>query len=399
MKTPSLLKAFLFTFAFAVVAPQAHAIRCAVLFQGSGTVQAKVHGLLEQMPEGWRLPAKGSLQYQRFLEAMPAAMRNSEMDTAGRWNKEQTAQPRLAVPVARFRAEDNLAMSKPREHVPLPSIDREGRLYYPEHVPVDAQGKAVASENFFVRMMLVKNKGEESLTLPPQLEYLRPFYEEAVRAEKIRDPEGFRDRYAYVQVDASWVEPKTVQPRPGKTTDQNPDPRNRQGSHVDGFLREEFWGMREDMTYSVSFGFNPKGDGLPGDNIPTEFFNVAFPIPRGLTHPEARVLFDKISNENLDQLVMLPAGVMNRMDARTIHRVGVAQRRTYRTFTKIKFSDAIFNQAENTVNVDAQGKPAELYGAWRDQRIPVVGRKTLPTEGVIEVEDRDTSRHNLFDPR
>lgn len=380
----SVLVLFLLAFASFSSPSWAAAPLCQQIFADS---KSDIIQISEEIPAGWMLPNRDTEAYKKYSAELPMPLRR-ELENVGHWDQTQTALPRIPVPVARLTDTEIQEIAVPRLHEALPSINAQGVLYYPDHVPTDDEGRAQNSETFHVRMMVIKNKGSMEMILPASVEYLRPFFEKSWELEKARDPEGFRNRYAFIQVDASWVEAHQNQPRPGKTTEQSPDPKKRLGAHVDGFLQEKFWPeMQEDITYATSFGYDPLSKSHYGDSIPTEFFTVGFPIPEGLTHPQARVVYDQIANMNTDKIVTFPSGVISRMSSRAVHRVGVAHRKTYRTFVKIKFTDEAFNQSENTINVDTNGKPVAIYSQWKKQGLPFVDRKTLPTEGVIAPQD------------
>jgi hypothetical protein len=349
--------------------------------------------LLSELKSNWSMPKPGTKDFFEYVQKLPMAMQ-TEIQDIGSWDKKRTAMPRLPVAVARLSEVALSEMSHPRLHRPLPSFNKKGELFFPDHIKLDLNKNPIASEDFFVRMMVIKDKGSDRVYLPRQLEHLKPFIEKTIQLEMERDPEGFKKRYAYIQVDSSWVQAEHNQPRPGKTTTQAADPKKRQGAHVDGFLTEDYWKMKEDITYSTSTGFNSKNKNNIGDAIPTEFFDIGFPIPENLTHAQARIIYDTIANSNPDNLVLLPSGLINRMSSRVVHRVGVAKEDTYRTFVKIKFSDEAFNQVENTVNVDQNGVLAPIYQAWKARGIPLVDRKTLPTEGLIEEVDRPYFQSN-----
>lgn len=343
--------------------------------------QEKIHlkRAFSNFPEYWSLPPTGSKAYNHYVEKLPQAMQKEFFDI-GYWNSKRTSEVRLPVVVAKLSEDVVTNLSQPRLHVPLPSFKKNGEIFYPDHIQTRADGAPAPSQNFFVRMMVIKNKGDKRIYIPEQIEYLRPFIDQALQLEKQRDPKNFHHRYAYIQVDASWVKAQHNQPRPGKTTSQNADPKTRQGAHVDGFLKENFWSMQEDITYSMSLGLK--------DHIPTEFFNISFPIPAGIAHAQARQIYDNIANTHPESVILLPPGTINRMSSRVVHRVGVAKEDTYRTFVKIKFTDEAFHQAENTVNLDLQGNPIPIYQEWESRGIPLVERKTLPTEGLIENVDQ-----------
>ncbi|MEK7358536.1 MAG: hypothetical protein AAB250_18975 [Bdellovibrionota bacterium] len=338
------------------------------------------------------LPKKGTEAYAKFAENLTPSMRR-DLEDVGSWTTGRLEQSRVAVPVARMPENDLASIAKPRSHVPLPSVAKDGSLFFPDHIQL-ADGLPRTSETFHVRMMAIKDSGSGSYELPSQLEYLRPFVDRAFALERSRDPEHFKNRLAFIQVDASWVEPGQLQPRPGKVTDQSASREARKGAHVDGFMTERFFELQEDVTYSMSTGFDP-ATGRHGDAIPTEFFDRAFPLPSGINHTQARPLLDAMANEVAP--LSMPQGFINRMSSRVVHRVGIANKRTYRTFVKIKFTDETFNQVANTVNGRYRAQmsggigfePSAIYDHWRDRGIPIVERTTLPTEGVIDAADRE----------
>ncbi len=351
----------------------------------------------KELPEEWEIPASGTLELKKFLEKLTPALR-AEIEDVGSWTKTRTEKARVAVPVARLPRSFLAEVSRPRQHIPLPSLKKDGGLFFPPHVELSLRSDR-ASENFHIRMMAIKDKGQDSFQLPPQVEYLRRFIEMSFELEKKRDPQHFNNRYAYIQVDSSWVEAGQLQPRPGRLTEQVAQPQDRKGAHVDGFLTERFYDLQEDVTYSMSTGWDPKTQEM-GDAVPTEFYDRPFPLSSGLNHAEARVLFDRMANQMTP--LFLPYGFINRMTSRCVHRVGVASKRTYRTFVKVKFSDEVFNQAENTVNgIFQEGRGGDLtafqrsslYENWKRQGLPLVDRATLPTEGLITEADREVFNH------
>lgn len=365
------------------------------LAEGSRSKSATVRALsqIETLaPTGWKLPKPGTKAFEQYAERLSPAMRRELLDT-GSWKTGGTEVARVAIPVARMTEAELAAIARPRRHLALPAFAKDGSHKFPEYVRMD-NGRPEASETFHVRMMAIKEAGKDGFELPPQLEYLRPFIQRAFELERERDPSNFKNRLAFVQVDASWVEPGQLQPRPGRVTEQVADKRDRKGAHVDGFMVSKFHELQEDVTYSLSTGFD-SANGAKGDAIPTEFFERGFPLPRGINHTDARPLFDRMANQ-VDPIYM-PNGFINRMSSRVVHRVGVAKKRTYRTFVKVKFTDEVFHQAQNTVNGvfvrDARGDvffvPSEIYARWQRQGIPLVERATLPTEGVVDAADRD----------
>lgn len=361
------------------------------------STSAALRNLEQGLPRDWQIPAQGSPGYNHFLNLLSPALKR-EVTDIGSWNSLRTSAPRVAVPVARLSQNEINSFSHPRLHNALPSLAKDGQLHFPEHVKLEG-GLPQASETFHVRMMVIKESGSDSFEIPPQLEYLRSFIEKSFLLEKQRNPESFNQRLAYIQVDASWVEAGQLQARPGKLTTQTTAQEFRQGAHVDGFLIEPFYKLEEDITYSISTGFDQTTGTRDADNIPTEFFDAPFVVPSGLNHKEARLIYDQVANQV--EAITLPSGFINRMSSRVVHRVGVAQKTTYRTFAKIKFSDEIFNQVGNTINgtfkENLHGKiefiPSAIYQRWQSAGVPIVERSTLPTEGLIDPKDTESFKN------
>lgn len=282
---------------------------CSALFSATRVFGSAVNDI----DPGWRLSNRDETK-------ISAAQKKQVESIGASWDSAKINERRLPLPIAMLR--DQTSFSK--------------RNKFPENLPRSdiLKGKIIRpgeADGLNVKNMLVRPSNGE-MKLPQEAEQFREVIEAAMAFDRQVNPnsESFN-----IYISTSQGEVSAMQGQ------------RRMGAHTDGF-------QEHDVTYNEARIIDHTY--IVSDSVPTEFFNQPFEVGKRSGN-EALKFFDETANNGA--VVRLQPYVIALMDAFTVHRVGLAQKTTQRTFIKVTFSLERFNREGNTLN------PLVDYSGWK----------------------------------